>query len=98
MNLTAGATVQAATLNAMNLSGGIEVKQRTTDVLPNALLQYSFSQTKNLRLDYSTYTTQPSVVQLQPVPDLSNPLDISTGNPKLKRTYNQNLTVSYMAA
>src|SRR5580658_9918283 len=98
MNLTAGATVQAATLNAMNLSGGIEVKQRTTDVLPNALLQYSFSQTKNLRLDYSTYTTQPSVVQLQPVPDLSNPLDISTGNPMLKRTYNQNLTVSYMVA
>ncbi|HXB32394.1 MAG TPA: outer membrane beta-barrel protein, partial [Puia sp.] len=98
MNLTAGATVQAATLNAMNLSGGYGVKQRTTDVLPNALLQYSFSQTKNLRLDYTTYTTQPSVVQLQPVPDLSNPLDISTGNPKLRRTYNQNLTVSYMAA
>ena len=62
------------------------------------LLQYSISQTKNLRLDYTTYTTQPSVVQLQPVPDLSNPLDISTGNPKLKRTYNQNLTISYMAA
>jgi len=98
INLTAGATVQAATLNAMNLTGGSGVKQRTTDVLPSALLQFSFSQTKNLRLDYSTYTTQPSVVQLQPVPDLSNPLDISTGNPKLKRTYNQNLTVSYMVA
>ncbi len=98
INLTAGATVQAATLNAMNLTDGTGVKQRTTDVLPNVLLQYSFSQTKNLRLDYSTYTTQPSVVQLQPVPHLSNPLDISTGNPRLKRTYNQNLTVSYIVA
>ena len=98
INLTAGATVQAATLNAMNLTDGTGVKQHTTDVLPNALFQYSFSQTKYLRLDYSTYTTQPSVVQLQPVPDLSNPLDISTGNPRLKRTYNQNLTVSYIVA
>jgi hypothetical protein len=98
MNLTAGATVQAATLNAMNLTAGTGIRQRFTDVLPNAILQYNFSQTKNLRLDYETYTTQPSVAQLQPVADLSNPLDISTGNPKLKRTYNQNLTISYMAA
>jgi hypothetical protein len=98
MNVTAGATVQAATLNTMNLTGGDGVRQRFVDVLPIGILQYSFSQTKNLRLDYETYTTQPSVVQLQPVPDLSNPLDISTGNPKLKRTYNQNLTLSYMVA
>jgi Outer membrane protein beta-barrel family len=98
MSLTAGATVQAATLNAMNLSGGNGVKQRFVDLLPNAILQYSISQTKNLRLDYTTYTTQPSVVQLQPVPDLSNPLDISTGNPNLKRTYNQNLSLTYMVA
>jgi hypothetical protein len=98
MNLTAGATVQAATLSAMNLSGGNGVRQRTIDLLPNAILQYSFSQTKNLRLDYETFTTQPSVVQLQPVPDLSNPLDISTGNPKLKRAYNQSLTLRYIVA
>ncbi len=98
MSLTVGATVQAATLNAMNLTAGNGVRQRTTDVLPSALLQYSFSQTKNLRLDYMAYTTQPSVVQLQPVPDLSNPLDVSTGNPELKRTYNQNLTIRYMVA
>ena len=98
VNLTAGATVQAATLNSMDLTGGDGVRQRTTDLLPNAILQFSLTQTKNLRLDYTTYTTQPSVVQLQPVPDLSNPLDISTGNPKLKRTYNQSLTLSYIVA
>ncbi|HUB60399.1 MAG TPA: TonB-dependent receptor [Puia sp.] len=98
MNLTAGATVQDATLHTMNLTGGDGLKQRWVDLLPNALLQYNFSQTKNLRLEYETYTTQPSVVQLQPVPDLSNPLDISTGNPKLKRTYNQNLTLNYLVA
>jgi hypothetical protein len=98
MNLTAGATIQAATLSAMNLSGGNAIRQHFTDLLPNAILQYSFTAAKFLRLDYSTYTTQPSVIQLQPVPDLSNPLDISIGNPRLKRTYNQDLTLSYIAA
>ena len=98
MNVTVGATVQAATLNAMNRTEGNGVRQRTTDLLPNAIIQFSFSQTKNVRLDYETYTTQPSVVQLQPVPDLSDPLDISTGNPKLKRTYNQSLTLTYILA
>jgi hypothetical protein len=98
INLTAGATVQAATLSAMDLSGGNGIRQHFTDLLPNVILQYSFSQTKNLRLDYETFTTQPSVVQLQPVPDLSNPLDISSGNPKLKRTYNQSLTLRYIVA
>ncbi|HTR29365.1 MAG TPA: TonB-dependent receptor [Puia sp.] len=97
-SLTAGATVQAATLNASNVSESNVVKQRFTDLLPNFILQYNFSQANNLRLDYETFTTQPSVVQLQPVPDPGNPLDISTGNPRLKRTYNQSLTFSYISA
>jgi Outer membrane protein beta-barrel family/Carboxypeptidase regulatory-like domain len=98
VNLTAGITLQAAMLDAMNKSAGNSINQSFTDLLPNALLQYNFSQTKNLRLLYNTYTTQPSVTQLQPVPDLSNPLDITTGNPGLRRSYNQSLTLNYFSA
>jgi hypothetical protein len=97
-NLTAGITLQAAMLDAMNRSGGSNIRQSFTDLLPNALLQYNFSSTKNLRLSYNTYTTQPSVIQLQPVPDLSNPLDITTGNPDLKRSYTHDLTLNYFSA
>ena len=98
LNLTAGTTLQAATLNAMNRSMNNNIRQSFTDILPNAVVQYNFSRTRNLRLDYSTYTTQPSVSQLQPVPDLSNPLDITTGNPALKRSYSQNLSLNYFSA
>jgi Outer membrane protein beta-barrel family/Carboxypeptidase regulatory-like domain len=98
VNLTAGITLQAAMLDAMNKSAGSSINQSFTDLLPNALLQYNFSRTKNLRLIYNTYTTQPSVTQLQPVPDLSNPLDITTGNPGLRRSYNQSLTLNYFSA
>lgn len=97
-NLTAGVTLQAAMLDAMNRSGGSSIRQSFTDLLPNALLQYNISSTKNWQLVYNTYTTQPSVIQLQPVPDLSNPLAITTGNPDLKRTYNHDLTFNYFSA
>jgi len=85
-------------LDAMNRSGGSSIRQSFTDLLPNALLQYNISSTKNWQLVYNTYTTQPSVIQLQPVPDLSNPLAITTGNPDLKRTYNHDLTFNYFSA
>lgn len=94
--LTTKATIQAATLRATDLSGGSTITQHFTDLLPAVLIQYNFSRTRNLRLDYHTFTVQPSVVQLQPVADLSNPLDVSTGNPGLKRSYNHQLLFSYI--
>ena len=98
VRLTAGITLQDAMLDAINKSSGNNIRQSFTDLLPNVLLQYNVSQTKNWQLIYNTYTTQPSVIQLQPVPDLSNPLDITTGNPDLRRSYNHNLTLNYFSA
>jgi hypothetical protein len=87
-SLTAGANFQAATLNGRSF----------TDVLPNVLFQYQLSSLKNLRLGYTTYTTQPSVLQLQPVPDLSNPLLVAMGNPLLGRSYTHDVSLNYFSA
>ena len=97
-NITLEATLQTAGLSAIDNSSGRDVRQSFTDVLPNALLQYRFSQTKNLRIDYTTYTTQPSVTQLQPVADLSNPLAVTIGNPSLERSYTQNVSANFISA
>ncbi len=61
------------------------------NVLPNARFQYNFSKFKTLSLSYSTATNQPSMSQLQPVPDNSNSLNIKEGNPDLKQEYNHNI-------
>ncbi|OQP50534.1 hypothetical protein A4H97_01460 [Niastella yeongjuensis] len=53
--------------------------------LPNARLQYNFTRFRNLRLNYTTSTNQPTVTQLQPVPDNSDPLNIKVGNADLKQ-------------
>jgi hypothetical protein len=57
------------------------------NLLPNARFQYNFSKFKFLAFSYTTSTNQPSISQLQPVPDNSNSLNIKDGNPDLKPEY-----------
>lgn len=55
------------------------INKSFTNLLPNARFQYNFTRYKNLRLDYRASTNPPSISQLQPVPDISNPLNIRVG-------------------
>jgi hypothetical protein len=64
------------------------------NVLPNARFQYYFSRFRNILVNYSTNTNQPSVTQLQPVPDNTNPLYVKLGNPNLKQEYTHTLRVN----
>jgi len=61
------------------------------NILPNARLQYNFTRFKSLSVSYNTATNQPTMAQLQPVPDNSNSLNIREGNPDLKQEYNHTL-------
>ncbi len=50
---------------------------------------YRFDKAGNLRINYRGRTSQPSMTQLQPVADISDPLNTITGNPDLKPTYSK---------
>lgn len=97
-NLTAGASLQDASLKGINKTTGTAVEQSFTDVLPDASLQWKFSQYSNINFNYNTNTQQPSVRQLQPIADISDPLNVVLGNPNLKRSYNHSLSLNYFAA
>ena len=71
------------------------ISQTFQNLLPNAQLNYRKSQGKNLRVYYRSSTNIPSLNQLQNVVDLSNPLQISSGNPLLKQTFENNLNIRY---
>jgi hypothetical protein len=92
-----GASLQKATLNSL-VNKSRKINQDFTDVLPNSNITYKFNNYRSLRLDYTTNTRQPSVTQLQPVPDVSDPLNIRNGNPSLKREYNHSVNLNYFAA
>ncbi|MCD8265000.1 MAG: TonB-dependent receptor [Tannerellaceae bacterium] len=62
---------------------------------PMAQFNYMFNKRTNLRINYNGRTSQPSMTQLQPVTDNSNPLNEVTGNPNLKPTYTNNLSIRF---
>lgn len=72
-----------------------ETKQNVLNFAPMAQVNYRWSRTHNLRLRYWGNTSQPSVTQLSPVIDVSDPLNISYGNPNLKPSFQHRLNVRY---
>lgn len=95
--LTIGSSFQAATLKSTNNTNGNIIEQRFSDLLPMANIQYKIASSKTLSLNINTSTTQPSTTQLQPIADISDPLNTYTGNPNLKRSYVQSLNLSFFS-
>jgi hypothetical protein len=94
-NYAIGATWQQAQLEGLvsNFKDSV-IGKSFSNILPNARFQYYFSRFKNITLNYSTNTNQPTITQLQPVPDNSNPLYIRLGNPDLKQEFTQSLRLN----
>ena len=72
---------------AINAAKDSLISKGYNNLLPTARLQYNFTRYKNLAVNYSTSTNQPTIAQLQPTPDNSNPLYIKQGNPSLNQEF-----------
>ncbi|NCI47646.1 outer membrane beta-barrel protein [Sediminibacterium soli] len=97
MSFTFGSALQSASLYSTNNTNGNRIAQTFTDWLPNANIQYRMNQTRSLSVNYTTTTNQPSTYQLQPVADVSDPLNTYTGNPNLKRSYQHSVSLNYFS-
>ena len=62
---------------------------------PYMRFRYKVSKTNSLAIDYRGRSSAPSMTQLQPVPDLSNPSRIVVGNPDLVPSFTHNMSVRY---
>lgn len=60
-------------------------------------LRYRWKPSKShaLNLDYMGRSSQPTMTQLQPVADMSNPLNIVVGNPDLNPTFTHNVRLRF---
>jgi hypothetical protein len=92
-NYALGLLWQQASLEGKIISGTKDslISKKFRNFLPNARFQYNFSRFKMLALSYSASTSQPSMPQLQPVPDNSNSLNIKEGNPALKQEFTHSI-------
>ncbi|MBK8923535.1 MAG: TonB-dependent receptor family protein [Saprospirales bacterium] len=96
-NASAGIDAQSATLDGKVTSGqGQPLRQTFGHLLPRLDFNYDFTPSRHLRLGYTTNINAPSVQQLQPIPDLSDPLNVIEGNPNLKPEYAHSLNASFV--
>ena len=68
-----------------------EYKDFRWNFSPRVMLWWEFSENANARLFYRGNSSQPSTRQLMPVPDNSDPLNVSFGNPSLTPYFSHNL-------
>jgi hypothetical protein len=95
-NYSFGLTWQQAELEG-KITTGIKdslIGKLFHNLLPNARFQYNISKFRTLSFTYGATTNQPTMSQLQPVPDLTNTLYIRNGNPNLKQEYTHNFQVN----
>lgn len=95
-NITLGAALQHSQLDGdvSNLENPIQ--RGFTRVMPSAFFNYDFKTSQNLNIEYNTSLREPSLQQLQPAVDNSDPLEIYVGNPDLRPEYAHNLGASFM--
>lgn len=71
------------------------MRQTYINFFPNASFNYNPAPRKNLRLNYRGSTRAPSISQLQDVWDVSNPLNIRTGNPDLEQEFTHTVNINF---
>ena len=98
-NYQLGIGVQQSTLTSDSYQAATNKdstsKASYVNFFPTANFNFTPARSKNLRFSYNGRTNQPTITQLQNVPDVSDPLNIRTGNPDLKQEFNHNFTVGY---
>lgn len=69
--------------------------RKVFNLTPTLDFRYKFSKTSQLRVDYRGRSSQPSMTDLLPITDNTDPLNIRVGNPNLKPSFTNTLRVMY---
>jgi hypothetical protein len=94
-NATVGVAFQETQLYGNLPLRSLKINRSFGNVLPVARFNYDFSSSRRLSFDYETSIQEPTIQQLQPIVDNSDPLNITTGNQNLKPAYLHNLRTNY---
>lgn len=94
LNIKAGA-VNRNIESEDKLRPNLNLDRSFNNVEVNTSFNYRFKSRAGLYTNYSVTNSVPSVSQIQPFVDESNPLNIVTGNPNLKPTNNHRASINY---
>lgn len=90
-----GAEVQTSDLQGTILGRNESIDNGFTNFLPSANLRYQVNQGSNFSVNYRTSTRDPSLSELQPFVDNTDPLRTYAGNPNLTPQYQHSLRTDF---
>jgi len=92
---TIGTNYQSSQLEGRVDGEGTTIENTFNEILPYLRTEYEFTQSIRISFNYRTTLQAPSVRQLQPVVDNSNPLNLYQGNPNLNAQYQHSARVHF---
>jgi hypothetical protein len=94
-NFTAGVAVAQTDYKQQDYLGTRNLKQSYFNFFPSAMLQLRPGSAKNIMINYNGQSSQPSLEQIQPLVQNTDPLNISIGNPNLKQEFRHMFGLNY---
>ena len=95
LNIRFGVSPQKSTTKSNRGKVKIDTTITVLNIVPELHFDYDLGNNHNMSVYYSGYTRQPSIYDLLSVPDYTNPLNITMGNPGLKPAFGQSISVNY---
>lgn len=86
---------QRSTLSYTQGEYQVDTVRNVFNFTPTLDFRYRFSKTSQLRIRYRGRTSQPNMIDLLPITDDTDPLNVTKGNPGLKPTFTNNLRMEY---
>lgn len=95
-HLTGGCKIQYSSLTGkLQSMSEASIANNYKRILPMFFGEYQFGTANRLNFEYQTFLQEPSIVQLQPAVNNSDPLNVYIGNPKLNPEYRHDLNATY---
>lgn len=94
-NFSIGLTLLEYELSAESMRNYSPSNKSYFNIIPIMKFQYVWSNTQRLSINYSGQPLEPSSNQIQPFTDKSDPQNVTVGNPFLKPSFYNSLTLQY---
>jgi hypothetical protein len=95
LNLNLALEIQPALEKGVLSAKMPAIQDNYLNLLPIAQFSYHIANNRKIGFDYNTTTQFPTIQQLEPITDLSNPQNPVKGNPQLKPSYTNSLKGYY---
>lgn len=77
------------------INAGLDRSQTSLNYQPAANIVFRLDKRRQLRISYRGMSSAPSIMDLQEIIDISDPMNLQYGNPNLKNTFRQSVILGY---